>query len=213
MILNATDREFVEMLCGKVRCASERHHEQLSALRGTKNPKEARRRRYHLVSSGLVAHAIVPARPSIRIHGPLACVAPGDPPPDFDALGYAAEKRFRDHPLQETHIYFATTKAVRTFGGSASGEMPNPMHVAHDICVTSILMHFLADEPDAAALWRGEDEMKHLHEKFRKVPDAFLCDEAGTPHVAIEFLGLYPPGRIEAFHRDMVNRGLLYELF
>ena len=216
MILTAADREFVEMLCGRARCASEGQHEELAALRGIKNPKAARRRRYFLVASGLLRFAVVPARPSIRLTGPLFTWVPGEPGPDADAISYAAETRF-SAPLEPTRLYYATPKAIRLFGGHASGEMPNAQQVAHDLCVTSIYITLLSNDPDVAALYRGEDQMKDFegkyHEKYRKVPDAFLCDEDGRPCIAIEFVGLYPAARITAFHHDMSRRGFSYELW
>jgi hypothetical protein len=212
MTLTAADREFVEALCGRVRCMSERQHEAFAALRGITNPKAARRRRYFLVASGLLRHASVPARPIVRLGGPLFTWAPGERPPDFQALSYAAERR-SSAPLEPTRIYYATRKAVRLLGGPASGEMPNAMQVAHDLGVSAIYLGLLTDDPEVAALYRGEDQMADFHEKFRKVPDGFLCDERGRPCVAVEFLGLYPPQRIASFHDDIRRRGLGYELW
>jgi hypothetical protein len=215
MILTPNDREFVEMLCGRVRCASEAQHEAFAALRGIKNPKAARRRRYFLVGSGLLKFAVVPARPGIRLCGPLFTWMPGDPGPDVQALSYAAERR-SSAPLASTRIYYASPKAVRLFGGPASGAMPNPQQVAHDVCVTDIYLSLLADDPEVAALYRGEDQMKdYPQEKPYRVkhPDAFLCDEQGRPCIAIEFVGLYPAERLAAFHEDMKRRGLGYELW
>jgi hypothetical protein len=212
MKLTKTDREFVEMLCGRVRCASEEQHEAFAALRGVLNPKAARRRRYFLVKAGLLKFVEVPARSSSCLRGPLATYVRGEPGPDFHALSYAAEKRFTA-PLEPTRIYYATPKAVRLFGGHASGEMPNAQQCSHDLCVASIYLHLLANDPEVAALYRGEDEMGAYRAKFHCEPDAFLCDNDGTPCVAIEFLGLYPASRIAAFHDDMKIRGLNYELW
>ena len=156
MKLTEIDREFVEMLCGPVRCASEGQHDEFAALRGIKNPKAARRRRYFLVASGLLKFADVPARPSIRLTGPLFTWVRGEPGPDAHALSYAAEKRFTA-PLEPTRIYYATPKAIRLFGGHASGEMPNAQQCAHDLCVTSIYLNLLSNDPEVAALYRGED--------------------------------------------------------
>jgi hypothetical protein len=212
MKLTETDREFVGMLCGRVRCAGEGQHEAFAALRGVKNPKAARRRRYFLVASGLLKFADVPARPSIRLKGPLFTWVHGEDGPDAHALSYAAEKRFTA-PLEPTRIYFATPKAIRLFGGHAAGEMPNAQQCSHDLCVTSIYIHLLAHDPEVAALYRGEDEMAAYRKKFHCEPDAFLCDDDGTPCVAIEFLGLYSASRIAAFHADMRIRGFSYELW
>ena len=200
------------MLCGRARCASEGQHEEFAALRGIKNPKAARRRRYFLVASGLLKFAIVPARPSVRPAAPLFTWVPGEPGPDAHALSYAAEQRFAA-PLEPTRIYYATPKAVRLFGGHASGEMPNALQVAHDLCVTSVYINLLANDPEVAALYRGEDEMTEYRARFHCEPDAFLCDDDLTPRVAIEFLGLYPAVRIAAFHEDMRIRGFAYELW
>jgi hypothetical protein len=212
MTLTAADREFAEALCGRVRCMSERQHEEFAALRGITNPKAARRRRYFLVASGLLGHVAVPARPIVRLDGPLFAWAPGEPGPDVQALSYAAERRF-SAPLEPTRIYYATRKAVRLFGGHGSGEMPNAMQAAHDLGVSAIYLGLLAGDPEVAALYRGEDQMADFHQKYQKVADAYLCDERGRPCVAVEFLGLYPPARIAAFHDDMRRRELDYELW
>lgn len=206
-----TDWELIRTLSEKVRAITEHQALRLFAAKGSKNPRATLRRFRRLIRLGLLGQTRALARPVMPLEAPIYSWQPDAPEPNYSALAWRLEKRWRS-PLESTRIYFAGPRAIRIFGGWADGELNNLPQLSHDLHVSEIYLRFLTADPDRAALWTAGERIKATAAKFTKVPDAILCDH--DEHLlAIDFGGVYGPQKLEAFHRNMLERELPYEMW
>ena len=211
LTFTATDWELIRTLAQKVRAITESQALRLFAAYGTKNPRSALRRFRRLTRLGLLGQARALARPIMPLASPIYSWQPDDAEPNYSALAWRLEKRWRA-PLESTRIYFAGPRAIRIFGGWADGELNNLPQLSHDLHVSEIYLRLLTTDPDRAGLWTAGEQLKATGARFTKVPDAILCD--GEEHLlAIDFGGVYGPQKLEAFHRNMHERELPYEMW
>ena len=206
-----TDWELVRTLSQKVRAITEAQALRIFAGHGTKNPRSALRRFRQLIRLGLLGQARALVRPILPLAAPIYSWQPDAQAPNYSALAWQLEKRWRA-PLESTRIYFAGARAVRIFGGWADGELNNLPQLSHDLHVSEIYLRFLTASPDRAALWTAGEQLKAESKKFVKVPDAILCD-GDVPLLAVDFGGVYGPDKLEAFHLNMRDRDLPYEMW
>lgn len=165
-----------------------------------------------LTDSGWLGSALAPGRQLLRLEKPLICWRPGEPPPSFENLSKQAIGRLKALPLQKTRIYYASPRAVQALGGSSPGRLLGCDYVAHDLHVGELYLRLLAQEPEKAASWAGEDVFA-AERKGQKLPDAMLRDEHDKPKLVMEFIGAYSSARLAALHEDCACRGLPYEFW
>lgn len=135
--------------------------------------------------------------------GPLFTWKPEMPDPDCDALAYAVRTRSERSETRRVTVYTASRKAQKHFGGYG---IFKPDQAAHDSTVSEVYTWYLINEPELAALWRGED-VDFSRGKRETHPDAFL------PGRIIEVLGSYPVIRIRRLVSDARTRKEEIELW
>lgn len=211
MTLTPFDRLLVGTLCARVRALTFDQYVRLGRAAGRTNSRAAARRLRRLADAGLVRAVRALVRPVDPLTAPVAAWAPGDPPPDFAALAWRLERRWRV-ALRPQPVLFATARSVRVFGGWASGRLGNVGQLSHDLHVAEVYLHFLTDRPERAARWVAGELLRGTAGRNQKVPDAVLVDGPVTT-LAIDFGGLYDARKLAAFHRNMLARRLPYEVW
>lgn len=169
----------------------------------------ARRALRGLVQDGWLASRHVQARPLIPMEAPLFTWAPGEPPPDHEALGYAFQRRWPSPPVR-TLVFIATRKTRNRYGGH-----PRPVlkaaQVTHDLHVGELYLRALLHDPPRAERWVGEDLLgKAGHGRID--PDAVL-EHPDSTRTAVEFGGNYDARRVRHFHEGCAVQGMEYELW
>lgn len=171
----------------------------------------ADRRLQHLVEAGLLEQVEVLAEPLLALKSPVFCWQPDEPEPDCDAIGYALQSRWTQAP-RHTTIYVATKKAINEYGGRGRGGLRRRLQATHDLHLSAVYLHYLRDDPDAAAAWVGEDMLGKAGHHV-KDPDAIVLDPEGRPEKIVEFGGRYDARRVRDFHDHCARFGLSYELW
>ncbi|MCC6968955.1 MAG: hypothetical protein IT434_01925 [Phycisphaerales bacterium] len=163
--------------------------------------------------SGLVETVTVLAHPVIALSAPLARWQPRLPAPDLAGVSYRARHRW-GAPSQTTIVLIATEGAAASIGGCA-GRQPRLSEATHDLHVAQVYFQMLRDLPTRAGTWEGETQAAARSTTNRgcpaKLPDAMVRD--GVRRTAIEFVGEYPPSKLEAFHRFCLLHEIGYELW
>ncbi|MBA3312934.1 MAG: hypothetical protein M3552_12450 [Planctomycetota bacterium] len=208
--MTGRERQLIESLARKVRMIS---FEQIARTwwpRTAAGKGNARRRIAGLVREGWLSEFRVLSQPMLPLDGPESVWQPGDPAPDFGSMSWRLRSRWKGSaaPLR---VFTIGRHGAALFAATSAG-IKNACHVTHDLHVTGIFLRLLADEPDAAERWIGEDAFT-AGRKREKRPDALLVGEAGLPVRVIEFGGAYPPQRLREFHDHCVARRLPYEIW
>lgn len=172
----------------------------------------ARRRLKQLAKENLVARLSVQARAIPVLESPLVSWRPGDPAPDFGAVAYRCQQRWRWRPTRSCVVWIATDRSAQLYGGVRRGQLKNPTQATHDLGVAAVWLRLRAIAPQWAKAWRGEDLLAHTR-RGEKLPDAFIVDHNEQVVWVIEFGGGYDAERVEAFHRDCCERSLPYQLW
>ena len=206
--LSQRDLLLLEALALRVRLIGQR---QMAEAFWTGHLANARRRLGRLVSEGMLARQVLPARPLPELTEPVARWQPGQTIPNPDAIAFQLQSRWKFRALRPTVIYFPTSKTVTYFGGR---ERPQSMltHTTHDLGVTAVWLRFLQHSRELALNWVGEDILAPSR-VGQKLPDAALVDAVGEPTMLIEFGGSYGPARVADFHDDAAARGLPYQIW
>jgi hypothetical protein len=149
------------------------------------------------------------ARPCPPLTAPLATWEPGDPPLDCGHIAYVIRERWKT-PCYPVTCYVATPRAGRLFGSSRVG-LKNTLQISHDLAVSEVYLWHLANSPELADAWTGEDLIKVP--RGEKVPDAFFIAD-GKPFRVLEVGGSnYGKDRVEALHRLLAGRRLPHEFW
>lgn len=151
-----------------------------------------------------------------ELSGPLVSWRPGRLAPDFNAVAWSAAKRLADTRPRRQRVYWASPLATRRMGGGG-GRLSKPLQVEHDLGVAAIYFARLRVDPTTTARWQGEDAYARLRRPTRghKKPDAVLLttsdDNEGRFDLVLDYLSLYPPARLRAFHHYWSARNTRYE--
>jgi len=205
------DIRLLETLCRKSRVMAESQLVRLMNIHGVENAEAAKKRLAVLTKSGWLRNSVSLAQPLLTLSSPVLNWACGQSDPNFSQLAWTLEKRFRTGMVR-TRIYFPSEHAVGIFGGTEKGRLRNVPQLSHDLHVSEIYLGFLTAAPDRIRQWVSGDELKSHAQKFQKIPDAVLTAD-DRQFLAIEFGGLYGPAKLEAFHTNMRERGLPYEIW
>jgi len=173
--------------------------------------RNARRRIRALCSAGWLDSRPLLARPLLTLSEPVCIWRPGDATPNFDRLAWRLQSRWK-LPARRVSVLAASRHARRVFGGSGRRPFRNVCQFTHDLHVTAIYLHYGRSCPEAAAAWRGEDDLS-LGRRGQAHPDALLVDDQGRAYRAIEFGGRYAADRLRHFHSDCCRRKLPYEVW
>lgn len=207
--LTPRDNDVVHAMVQKVRLFGQR---QIADAWWNGELPNARRRLQRLAEQELVSRLFVQARAIPKLESPLVSWKPGDSAPEFGAIAYRCQQRWRWRPTRSCVVWIATDRSAQLFGGVRRGELKNPTQATHDLGVAAVWLRLRAIAPQWAKAWRGEDLMAHTR-RGEKLPDAFIVDHNEQVVWLIEFGGGYDAARVEAFHRDCCERSLPYQLW
>ncbi len=203
------DQEILLALALKVRLFSLR---QIAAHWWAGELANARRRLKHLQAGELVRRVTVPVRTLPPIERPVASWQPGHSDPDFSAVSYRLQSRWKSRPVRLVTAFIASGKTAQLFGGKNRGELKYPTQATHDLGVAEVWLRFHECVPAWAEAWQSEDQLAHTR-RGEKLPDAFLVNEEGQTDSVVEFGGAYDARRIEELHRDCASRDLPYQIW
>lgn len=111
--------------------------------------------------------------PAVTSTAPLAVQLPGQEPPDFDALCYAADFRARQD-IGEEILLTATEKARKRFGGHF-GTPVRLSDVQHHARLAAV--YWLDLTPEERSLWVPEARLGAAWDDPHHVPDALVGDQ------------------------------------
>jgi len=172
----------------------------------------ARRRLSLLVEAGLLKRLRLQVRPLPPLDGPTVVWRPGEPEPNFDAVSWCLQSRWKD-AARATTVYIATKHGANQFGGRQRGELRREFQATHDLGVSAIYSRLRATSEDGVADWIGEDILAP-HRRGEKLPDAVLADgPEARPRWALEFGGAYSADRVRRFHQSCEDERLPYQLW
>ena len=146
----------------------------------------------------------------------IACRSGGGPPPDFGALAWLLEKRWRDAATGRATIYWASDRAARLLGGVTKFDR-RAGQLEHDLGTASVLVRLHETRPELADHWRGEDVLRRDFAPgcavLKKMPDAAIV--AGQRIVrVIEYGGQYPADRLRRFDAHFYGKhNIPYEIW
>lgn len=178
---------------------------------GTADPlANARRGLAKLARGGLLSASTALARPELTLTEPAATWTPGSHAPSFDALAYQLHSRWTQ-ALRPTRFFVATRPAANALGGFG-GPLAHPLHLSHDLHISTVYLRIRQSEPDTASNWISERHLAQFR-RHQKLPDAGLGHSPESLLSVIEFGNGYDAGRLRAFHADCAERSLAYQIW
>ena len=147
---------------------------------------------------------------------PICVWNPGQPPPDFGALAWLLEKRWRNVKTHRVTICWATPRAARLFGGLANFA-GRASQLEHDLGTASVLVRLHQTRPEVTADWVSEDILRRdfapACPALKKIPDGAIVQRNRIIRVA-EFGGQYDAPRLRRFHSHFGKKhGIGYDLW
>jgi hypothetical protein len=172
--------------------------------------RSACRRLKQLEGAGLLDQSEMFARPQPPLLAPVTCWKPGCTAADFEKLSYKLVKRW-DRPASLTRICIATKAAGTLFEGHG-GRPPRASETTHDLCLAAVFLHYVRDDPSAAAKWLSEEVLRERgFGDHTRLPDAMIEDHRGT--TTIEFGGAYAAQKLREFHDFCELEDMAYEIW
>jgi hypothetical protein len=169
-----------------------------------------------LAAERLVYIERAPAHPELLLEMPVASWRPGAAEPDFGAVAYSLQSRWREHPVL-TPCVSATEGAANRFGGHCN-RPPRSVERTHDIHMARVYLLYRLRHPELLKDWIFEEQIKSERRLARrepaygeKLPDVVLRTSSQTR--VIEFGGAYGKDKLIAFHGYCKERSFPYELW
>lgn len=176
----------------------------------TPHSRRATRRIQQLINTDWLESHLVNAHPPLLVERPLFAWQPNGPSPEPEDVALACRGRWTSAALP-TEVLVASPKSAALFGSSARG-LPPAEHLNHDLRLAAVYLHYRSQQPQLAALWRGEHCFGKAGYRI-KDPDAFLVDPQGRVRRVIESAGRYSAAQVESFHKHCAEYSLPYELW
>jgi hypothetical protein len=150
--------------------------------------------------AGLLTLQYIAVHPELKLHEPLLEFHPGDPLPNFDALAWQVQSRWK-LPPEMTLVATATKKARQFTGGVIGGRPIRHREVTHDVHVASVYLRLRETDCELSKRWMPEDAVyaTNAHEFRTKVPDAVLT---GKEPLIVEFAGKYSARKLRSLHAE-----------
>lgn len=210
VLLSTRDREILETLLRKVRVLSIPQIARTWWECNRTPDRNARDRIHRLVESGWVSVVPTLARPEIPVSIPVCVWKPETPRPDFGAIAYRLQSRWK-LPARPGSVVLATRDAARRLGGRG-GRPPRVSESTHDQHLAAVYLLKRKTQPREAEAWICEDLYpREWKPRGRKVPDALVVRRSGTK--AVEWGGEYAKSKVEEFHEHCVRQGYRYEIW
>lgn len=165
-----------------------------------------------LAAAGLIEMKPTMVHPELELIGPVLNWRPGDAEPDFGAVAYRLQSRWKETAVSVVLVH-ATRIAVQMFGGFTGGRGPRPSEATHDLHLAHVFLRLQGTDPKLARRWCSESELyAEGRGRNERLPDAVIRGRAGVPPIRIiEFGGAYAKAKLADFHRAM--SGLRYEVW
>lgn len=168
-----------------------------------------------LQSQGLVSLAHVAAA-FYEVTDPIATRSRGGPAPDFGALAWQLELRWRNVKSRRVTICWATSRAARLYGGLATFERRSSQ-LEHDLGTASVLVRLHETRPELADQWVGEEILRRdfapQSRSMKKIPDGAIVSDDEIVRV-VEFGGQYSATRLRRFDAHFHKKhGIPYDLW
>jgi hypothetical protein len=159
------------------------------------------------------------ARTALAFHEatePIASRLPGQPAPDFGALAWQLEKRWRNVTARRVTILWATPRAARLLGGTAPFDR-RASQVEHDLGTASVFVRLQATRPELADQWIGEDILRRDYAPYcpslKRIPDGALVSGGEIIRV-VEYGGQYSAARLRRFDAHFYKKHRIpYEIW
>ena len=123
------------------------------------------------------------ARTAAAFHeatAPIASRSPGQSAPDFGALAWQLEERWRNVASRRVTICWATSRAARLLGGLAPFER-RATQLEHDLGTAGVLVRLHERQPELADQWVGEDILRRDFAPYcpslKSIPDGALVSD------------------------------------
>lgn len=163
-----------------------------------------------LASAGLVQVQRAPAHPEIPLTSPMVVWDRCQPKPDFGAVAYQLQARWKEHPVATTCI-IASQTAARMFSGHG-GRFSRAVERTHDLHHAAVYLLYRLRTPELLDGWKHEEEIRQNRGRNTgRLPDAIL--EVAGERRAIEFGGSYSKQKLMAFHAYCERQSLSYEVW
>ncbi len=171
----------------------------------------ARNRLNQLTKGRFLCRLRVRASETPPITAPLFSWEPGDPRPDFGAIAWAAQERWKDRPEKDTTVWLASQKTLAFFGVPPKRKPINRLHATHDLAMNAVYDYCRKQFPQYEFL--GEEMFAPLRGHGEGVEDAQLIDGNRRIVRAVEHVGSYRKHRCQHFHQHVSERNIGYLLF
>lgn len=146
---------------------------------------------------------------------PLFIWMPRQAPPNFHALAWSMEKRWKAARPRRVVLCWATKQGAKRTGGLACFP-ERATQVEHDLGTAAVYAYFCQTQPLLAEGWVGEDILRRdftARERWlSKIPDAAIFRDERLQYI-IEFGGQYSVKRLKRFHKHCQNHNLPYMLY
>lgn len=214
-----TERDWLVLkaLALDVRVLSVRQAARLWWTAGRTGEGKATERLKKLMLAGFVERYRVEVYPALRFDEPEYRWRPGNPlrdEPFFDSLvgyhktqrrGRRLDRRFLQEE-QPIWLYVATEFTRNLFASYGHG-LPDQYDRNHDYQMAELFVAFHTSRlpRTVQGSWLGEDALPKAG-KWKKDPDAWLCDESGNRREVLEFIGSgYDGRRLLDLHRYLTR--------
>ncbi len=225
--LTSRDIEIFDALTRRVRVFSLRQIARTWWTESVDSNRVAENRLRLFLAEKLLHIERAPAHPELQLQTPIVSWDLGGPVPDFAAVSYRLQSRWREHPVLTTCVSASKTAADR-FGGYG-GRPPRAVERTHDIHMAQVFLCYRQRNPELVKNWVFEEQVKAERKRAarserlggllpsyesnanEKLPDAFLRLQHGTR--VIEFGGAYGKDKLIAFHGYCKEYSFPYEIW
>jgi hypothetical protein len=196
-----------------VRCAMREQLQSILAVRFSDTQAAAGVIRRLARNEEIESRSAVVALPEIT--KPLFTWSPRQAPPNFHALAWKLEKRWKAVKPRRVILCWATKKGAQRAGGLACFP-ERATQVEHDIGTTAVYANLCRTQPLLAEGWVGEDILRRdfapRERWLSKIPDAAIFRDERLQYI-LEFGGQYSVNRLKRFHQHCHNFQLPYILY
>jgi hypothetical protein len=182
---------------------------------GNRN-RVAENRLRELAGENLLHLERAPAHPELTLEAPVTVWTTNDPEPEWGAVSYKLQTRWRSHP-ETTLCVSASKTAVNRFGGHG-GRPPRSVERTHDIHMAQVYLIYREKYPELLAHWVFEEKIKAERRREareatygQKLPDVIL--RSGRDIRVVEFGGAYGKDKLVSFHRYCKEHAFPYEIW
>ena len=212
-IIGQSEGVLLETLTWCLRCATREQLQRIMAVRFSSTLAVAGVIRRLTQNEEIESRSTVVAFPEIT--KPLFTWSPRQSPPNFHALAWKLEKRWKAVRPRRAILCWATKKGAHRTGGVACFP-ERATQVEHDLGTAAVYTHLCQSQPPMAEGWVGEDILRRDYAPrerwLSKIPDAAIYQNEQLQYI-LEFGGQYSVNRLRRFHQHSQECRLSYILY